>query len=305
MVAPTVVVVGSCNMDLVARVPRLPQRGETIAGLRFDTFLGGKGLNQAVAAQRMGASVAMVARVGADEFGQRIQKTLSDEGVESAHVATDGEHATGTAHIVVEDGTGDNTIVVVPGANGALAPKDVDRAADLIRAARVLLLQLEVPLAAVVRAAQIARAAGIQVVLTPAPAQPLPDDLLQCVDVLLPNQIEIGQLLHQQIEPLNGARTLIDQGCGAVVVTLGAQGALLVTANMQQQIPPFTVPVVDTVAAGDAFAGALAAMLAEGRSLEDAVRYAGAAGALAVTQAGALPSLPQRADVERLVMRKS
>ncbi len=305
MLSPVVVVVGSCNMDLVARVPRLPQRGETIAGLRFDTFLGGKGLNQAVAAQRMGASVAMVARVGADDFGQRMQEALGDEGVDAAHVATDREHATGTAHIVVEDGTGDNTIVVVPGANGALAPNDVDQAADLIKSARVLLLQLEVPLATVVHAAQIAHAAGVRVVLTPAPVQPLPNELLQCVDVLVPNQVEIGQLLQQGIEPLDGARALIARGCRAIVVTLGAQGALLVTGGMQQQVPPFSVPVVDTVAAGDAFAGALAALLAEGRSIQDAVRYAGAGGALAVTKAGALPSLPQRADVEQLVIRKS
>ncbi len=303
MLVPMVVVVGSCNMDLVARVPRLPRRGETITGLRFDTFLGGKGLNQAVAARRMGASVAMVARAGGDEFGTRVRETLSDEGVDAAHAATDAEHTTGTAHIVVEDGTGDNTIVVVPGANGALAPNDVDQAAALIKSARVLLLQLEVPLATVVHAAQVAHAAGVQVVLTPAPAQPLPPDLLQCVDVLLPNQVEIGQLLHQEIEPLDGARTLIAQGCRAVVVTLGAQGALLVTGETQQQIPPFVVQAVDTVAAGDAFAGALAAMLAEGQSLEEAVRYASAAGALAVTRAGALPSLPQRADVERLIAR--
>ena len=300
----SVVVVGSCNMDLVARVSRLPQRGETINGSRFDTFLGGKGLNQAVAARRMGASVAMVARVGGDEFGARIEQTLADEGVDAAHVAADAEQTTGTAQIVVESGTGDNTIVVVPGANGALSVNDVDQAAALIKSARVLLLQLEVPLPMVVHAAQIAHAAGAHVVLTPAPAQPLPHDLLQCVDVLLPNQVEIGQLLAQHVEPLDGARALIAQGCGAVVVTLGAQGALLVTAETQQQIPPFAVQAVDTVAAGDAFAGALATMLAEGRSLEDAVRYAGAAGALAVTKAGALPSLPLRADVEQLIVRK-
>ena len=300
----SVVVVGSCNMDLVARVSRLPQRGETINGSRFDTFLGGKGLNQAVAARRMGASVAMVARVGGDEFGARIEQTLADEGVDAAHVAADAEQTTGTAQIVVESGTGDNTIVVVPGANGALSVNDVDQAAALIKSARVLLLQLEVPLPMVVHAAQIAHAAGVRVVLTPAPAQPLPHDLLRCVDVLLPNQVEIGQLLAQHVEPLDGARALIAQGCGAVVVTLGAQGALLVTAETQQQIPPFAVQAVDTVAAGDAFAGALATMLAEGRSLEDAVRYAGAAGALAVTKAGALPSLPLRADVEQLIVRK-
>ncbi len=253
----------------------------------------------------MGASVAMVARVGDDEFGQRIRESLTNEGVAAAHVVPDDEQATGTAHIVVEDGTSDNTIVVVPGANGALATNDVDEAAVLIKSAGVLLLQLEVPLATVAHAAQIAHAAGVHVVLTPAPTQPLPHDLLRCVDVLLPNQVEIGQLLDQQIEPLDGARALLAQGCGAVVVTLGAHGALLMTAETQHQIPPFAVQAVDTVAAGDAFAGALAMMLAEGRSLEDAVRYAGAGGALVVTNAGALPSLPMRADVERLIASRS
>lgn len=300
--ATSVVVVGSCNMDLVARVARLPQRGETTGGLRFDTVLGGKGLNQAVAARRMGATVSMVARVGSDEFGQRIHQTLAGEDVDAAQVV-DAEQTTGTAHITVEEGSGDNTIVVVPGANGALSPGDVAQAAELIRVARVLLLQLEVPLLTVMHAAQLAHAAGVSVVLTPAPAQPLPDELLRCVDVLLPNQVEINQLLDQQVTPGDGARMLIERGCRAVVVTLGAHGALLVTADQEQTIPPFAVQAVDSVAAGDAFAGALATMLAEGRSMAEAVRYASAGGALAVTQAGALPSLPQRADVERLVQK--
>lgn len=296
-----VVVVGSCNMDLVTRAERLPRRGETVAGSLFGTFLGGKGLNQAVAARRMGASVAMVARVGDDSFGRQVSVALEAEGVARAHVLIDPDAGTGTATIVVDQQSGDNCIIVVSGANGALGAADVDAAADPIGGARVVLLQLEVPLDTVLRGAELARAAGATVLLTPAPARPLPDRLLALVDVLLPNQTELGTLLGDEVEPASGAQTLLERGCGAVLVTLGEQGALLVTPGGRQTIAPFPVSAVDTVAAGDAFAGTLAALLAEAMPLAEAARWAAAAGALAVTREGALPSLPYRADVQRLL----
>jgi ribokinase len=296
-----VVTVGSCNMDLVARAPRLPERGETLTGSSFDTFLGGKGLNQTIAAQRMGASVAMVARVGDDVFGAAILDALAEDGVDTRFVQRDPDAPTGTATIVVEDGTGANTIVVVPGANGALSDADVDRAAALIRDADVLLLQLEVPIATTLRAAQIAHEAGATVLLIPAPAQPLPDELISLVDVLLPNEVELRQLAGGNVQTIDGARALIARGCGAVVVTQGERGALLVTADDEQRVAPFAVQAVDTVGAGDAFAGALGALLAEGTPLPDALRYGSAAGALATTQIGAVPSLPDRAAVDALV----
>ncbi len=298
----SVVVVGSCNMDLVACVPRQPLRGETLTGTAFATYLGGKGLNQTVAAKRMGANVALVGRVGTDDFGQRIKEALQAEAIDAAYLQAD-QQPTGTALIMVEEG-GHNSIVVIPGANGALTPADIDQAAELISAANVLLLQLEVPLATTLRAAQIAHAAGTTVILTPAPAQLLPPALLAATDVLVPNEIEVAQVSATNAEPAAAARALLDQGCRAVVVTLGAQGALLVTPGGEQSIPPLPVTAVDTVGAGDAFVGALAACIAEGHELTTALHYAAAAGALATTQAGAVPSLPTRAAVERCLQER-
>lgn len=295
----SVVVVGSCNMDLVARVPRLPLPGETLTGTSFGTYLGGKGLNQAVAARRMGASVAMVARVGADDFGRRVTQALHDEGIDAAQVQID-EQPTGTAMILVEE-RGENNIVVVPGANGALTTADIDRAAEQIRSAGVLLLQLEVPLETTLHAAQLARAAGTTVILTPAPAQRLPSALFAATDVLVPNEVEVAQVLGTQAQPSDAAQALLAQGCGAVVVTLGAQGALLVTSQGEQAIAPFAVTPVDTVGAGDAFVGALAAVLAAGQDLTTALRYASAAGAIATTRPGAMSSLPSRDEIEQFL----
>ena len=308
--SPTVVVVGSCNIDLVTRTERLPRRGETVAGSLFGTFLGGKGLNQAVAARRMGARVGMLARVGDDTFGRQVSQALHHEEIEQAHVIVDDTAGTGTATILVEHNSGDNVIIVVPGANGSLSASDVDAAGRLLAGARVVLLQLEIPIETVVRAAELARAAGATVLLTPAPARELPDRLLALVDVLLPNQTELATLLgdeHERSsgrpEPVAGARRLLDRGCGAVLLTLGEQGAMLVTPEGEQAIQPFRVSAVDTVAAGDAFAGTLAALLAEDELLDKAAHWAAAAGALAVTREGALPSLPRRAEVEQLIAR--
>ena len=300
---PAVVVVGSCNMDLVTRAPRLPLPGETLTGSSFGTYLGGKGLNQAVAARRMGANVAMIGKVGADDFGARVRAALEEEAIAAQGLSLDHEQPTGAALILVEEQRGENSIVVVPGANGALTPADVDRAADLIRGARVVLLQLEIPLATTVHAAQLAHEAGCVVVLTPAPAQPLPDALLALTDVLLPNVVELAQVQDAgaELEPEQGARALLARGCGAVIVTLGRQGALLVTPHALHAQPAFPVTAVDTVGAGDALAGAIGALLAEGLELSAALRYACAAGALAVTKSGALPALPTRAAVEALL----
>jgi len=300
-----IVVVGSCNVDLVTVVPRLPVRGETLTGTSFGIYLGGKGLNQAVAARRCGAAVAMVARVGHDDFGARVRSTLDDEGIMITAMLTDEIEPTGTALITVEEGSGENNIVVVPGANGRLTRADVTRAINTIQQANVVLLQLEIPFDTVVHTAHIAHASGAKVVLTPAPAQPLPPELLAATDVLLPNQVELSQVLGADVTPREGARALIERGCQAVVVTLGSKGALLVTADDETSIPAIPVQAVDTVAAGDAFAGALAALLAQGSPLAAALRYATAAGALAVTKAGALPSLPTRAAIEQLLNQQA
>jgi ribokinase len=305
---PRIVVVGSLNMDLVTRAARRPQRGETLTGESFGMFVGGKGLNQAIAAARQGAGVRMVGRVGADDFGRRLRQTLAAVGVDVQYVAEDGAAGTGVATITL-DAEGDNSIIVVPGANGRVGREDVERAAEAIAAADLLMLQLEVPLEAVLRAAEIARAAGVRVLLNPAPApaSPLPDELLRLVDVLTPNETETqalsGLSAADDESAARAAAALRARGVGAVVLTLGARGALLADGERTLHVPGYVVQVVDTTAAGDAFCGALGTQLARGRSLEAAVRYANAAGALATTVLGAEPAMPGREAVERLVTR--
>ncbi|HZQ27128.1 MAG TPA: ribokinase [Acidimicrobiales bacterium] len=283
----TVVVVGSVNMDAVVRVDRLPGPGETVLGHTLDSVPGGKGANQAAAAARLGAPTALVARVGDDDAGRTLVAALAGEGVDVRAVATTPGTATGVALITV-DAAGANSIVVAPLANHSLSAVDIDAAAELIAGARVLLCQLEVPLAAVERALQIARAAGVTTVLNPSPA-PGPDvgaALLELVDVVVANEHEAEALALQ---------------CPAVIVTRGARGAVVFVDGRYHELSAFPVTAVDTTAAGDAFCGALVAGLAAGRTVLEAARPALAAGALAVTRPGALPSLPTAAEVAALL----
>lgn len=303
----TIAVVGSVNMDLVVQTPRLPAPGETVLGGAFDTFPGGKGANQAVAAARQGAQVIFIGCVGQEAgsaaFGARLAAGLQVEGVDTRFLYRQEQAASGVALITV-DAAGQNTIVVAPGANFMLTPALVQSAWEHIPPPQVLLLQLEIPLETVLAAARLARRAGTQVVLNPAPAQPLPAELLALVDVLIPNEHEAALLAQMPVETLeqaeNAARKLLAQGAGCVVITLGARGALLVSApGPVVHVPAYRVQVVDTTAAGDAFAGALAVALAEGLPLRSAVQRGCAAGALSATQPGAQPSLPTREAVER------
>jgi ribokinase len=291
-------------MDLVARAPHIPQPGETIIGRDFHTLPGGKGANQAVAAARLGATVAMVGRVGGDAFARLLLDNLAAAGVDHTSVTQDSGAATGVALIVV-DAAGQNSIVVASGANMRLSPADVETAETAIASADVLLLQLETPLETVTRAAQIAHAHGVTVILNPAPARPLPPALLSLVDVLVPNESETALLTglpidsRARVEAAAGA--LRESGVGAVILTLGERGALLAQAGGTQVFPAFMVTAVDTTAAGDAFMGGLAVALAEGQSLAESIRWGNAAGALAATQLGAQPSLPTRRAVEKLL----
>jgi ribokinase len=306
-----VAVVGSLNVDLVFTASRRPGAGETLRGTAFDVYTGGKGANQALAAARAGGLVSLVGRTGDDPFGAQLRAALEADGVDLRHTAVDAAAGTGVAGIVVEP-DGSNSIVVVSRANGRLGPPDVARAAGAIEEAAVLLLQLETPLAAAVSAARLARGAGRMVVLNPAPA-PHPDqgqaqeglsELLRLTDIVVPNETEAGQLTGMAADTAAGAlragRALLAAGPRAVLITLGDRGALLVEAHQDVPVPPFDVHAVDTTAAGDAFCGALAVALAEGQSLPLAARFAAAAGALAVTVAGAGPSLPRRQEIERL-----
>ena len=296
-----VVVVGSLNMDLIVRSPRIPAVGETILGHGFHTAPGGKGANQAVAAARLGARVSMVGRIGADSFGEALLASLQSSGVDLTYVKLDADAATGVALITVDD-AGQNSIVVASGANFTAVPADVDDAQAAFEGADILLLQLENPLDVVLRAAGLAKVHGLKVVLNPAPARPLPHELLSKVDFLVPNETETSLLVGQPVcgleDALAAARRLRAQNATALVLTLGEQGALLVNDEGEQLFPAFKVNVVDTTAAGDAFLGGFAAALSEGRPLAEAVRWANAAGALAATRLGAQPSLPLRSALE-------
>lgn len=303
-----VVVVGSLSVDFVMRVPRRPQKGETVAGFDFNTFVGGKGNNQALAASRAGATTYMIGRVGKDEFGDRLLATLKTNGVDTHHMLQDADVGTGIANIYV-DPDGDNSIIIVPRANANLSRADVQRAKRVIEAAAVVVIQMEIPDEAIVEAAKVGHQAGAKVILNPAPAPPsgkLPAGLAEYLDVLVPNQTEIELLTGIAAGDIEGARSaavkLQQQGVREVVVTLGEQGALYIaTDGKHRVIPSFKVKAVDTTAAGDAFCGALAAALAAGKSMEDAIHTGCAAGALAVTCAGAEPSLPHRSAIDKLL----
>ncbi len=308
MTTSRIVVVGSINMDLVTRTNNIPIPGETVIGGDLQTIPGGKGANQAVAAARLGSDVAMVGHVGNDVFAKQLKENLGADGVNQMYV-TGVEAASGVALIVV-DASGQNSIVVAPGANGWLTPADVEAAADEINSADVMLLQLEIPLETVHRAAQLAHDSGVRVILNPAPAQPLPAALLKLVDVLVPNESEAAVLAGIPVDDEEGLRTaatvLQSLGVATVILTLGSRGALLAQDGKFTHFPPFAVlDVVDTTAAGDAFVGGLAAAIAGGDPVETAIPWGNAAGALAITRAGAQPSLPTRQEVMSLLSQAS
>lgn len=296
-----VIVLGSLNMDLVVRTSRIPRPGETVHGHDFRTVPGGKGANQAAAAARLGARVEMLGRVGQDAFGDEMLRNLRQQGVGVARVLRDQAAPSGIALITIQ-ADGDNSIVVAPGANGQVSTHDVDAAADLLAQASYLVMQFEVPLPVVRHA--IARAAelGVRVVLNPAPAYAVDAAFLRGVYCLIVNETEAETLTGLGVNGLEAARkaaqALQALGVPVVIVTLGAQGALLLAEGVFTHVPARQVQVVDTTAAGDAFIGGLVASLERGLPLTDAVRYATCAGTLATTVLGAQTSLPHQADVD-------
>jgi ribokinase len=296
--AAAVAVVGSLNLDLVVRVPRLPGPGETVVGGDVFRNPGGKGANQAVAAARLGRGVAMVGRVGDDQAGRELLASLAADGIDTAHVRVVDGVPSGTAFITVSE-DGENQIVVSPGANARLTPEDVGLAGAALRAAAVTLLQLEIPLEAVAAAA---RMAGGRVVLNPAPVRALPEELLGGVDVLVPNRVELSQLADAPVPTTaEEAAGLADRlPARAVVVTLGADGALVVEHGHASHVPAVPVRPVDTTAAGDAFCGGLADALAGGAALQDAARWAVRVAAAACARPGAQASLPTPSEVGAL-----
>jgi ribokinase len=302
------VVVGSSNTDMVVKVPRLPGPGETVIGGEFVTAAGGKGANQAVACARAGASVCLVARVGDDAFGRSAIGGLERARVNTDYVVSDAEATSGVALILVDD-EGENIIAVAPGANMRLTPEDVERVRPVVERADCLLLQLEVPLAAVQRAVSIAHDAHTLIVLNPAPApaEPVPPAILAAVDVLTPNRAEAEALLRRPVrtvaEASQAAQELCHGGAKRVIITLGREGAVG-CAGQPVHVPGHRVKAIDAVAAGDAFSAALAVALSEGMDFADACRFANAAGACAVTRLGAQPSMPTRADIEAMLTRQ-
>lgn len=304
----SVLIFGSINIDLVTRTPRLPQPGETLTGYQFETIPGGKGANQAVAVARLGIPTQMIGRVGGDSFGQELLTSLQASGVGCDRVITDTSTSSGIAVIAVDD-RGENHIILVPGANGQVGEADVDRLGQVLPSAKVLLLQLEVPQVAVVAAARAARGAGVTVILDPAPApEEFAAELYGAIDILTPNQTEASALVGFAVEvetAAQAAQVLHQRGVKTVVIKLGSQGAFCSSEASSFLTPAFPVQVVDTVAAGDAFNGGLAAALAAGRSFAEAAQWASAVAALSVTQAGAQPSMPTRDRVEQFLIRFS
>ena len=303
---PRVVVLGGLNMDLVVSTERMPAPGETVFGDSFRTAPGGKGGNQAVAAARLGADVRMVGRVGADEFGPALAENLRREGIDASRVATDPRNPTGVAMILLDERK-QNYIVAAYGANLAADDSQIDAARDALAGADALLLQLETPLEVAIAAARAARDNGALVVWDPAPAIEMGAEAHRICDVLTPNQTEAETLTGVRVSDREtareAARRLVRMGVSTAVVTMGEIGAHWETRDddVGGFIPPFAVPVADTVAAGDAFAAALGVAMAEGRDLAGAVRFASAAGAVAVTRPGAQDAMPTRREVDALI----
>lgn len=303
MPKPKIIVVGSSNTDMIIQLERIPRPGETILGGQFSTAAGGKGANQAVAAARAGGQVTFVARVGRDMFGDQALAGFVQDGINVDHIVRDESAPSGVALIFVAR-DGENSIAVAGGANGQLSPADVQRAASVLTDASMLVMQLETPLPTVQAAAELAAKAGVRFILNPAPAQALPDALLQRVSILTPNETEAelltGVAVTDEAAANMAADKLLARGVQTVILTLGARGALVVNAASRQLIAGFVVKAVDTVAAGDVFNGALAVAMAEGQPLPQAVRFANAAAAISVTRLGAQPSAPQRHEIDQL-----
>ncbi|MBN2874522.1 MAG: ribokinase [Spirochaetales bacterium] len=294
--ARPVCVTGSLNLDLVCVLDRLPATGETLTARSYTTAFGGKGANQAVAVARLGGTARMIGAVGADDAGRSLRANLEENGVDAAAVL-EATGPSGVAMIHV-DAAGDNTIVVYQGANALLTPAWVRRSAAAIESSACLVLQLEIPLECVLEAARIAAGAGVPVLLNPAPARELPDELLSLCSIVSPNETELGILAGASgLEA--GARALLARGVGAVVVTLGSRGCLYVDGKGSFEVPSFQVDAVDATAAGDSFNGALATMMAADEKITpDALAFCNAAGALAATTLGAQPSIPYLRDVQ-------
>ena len=314
--AGKIVVVGSFVYDLIVWLPYFPRKGETLLASEFKMYPGGKGFNQAVSARRCGAQVGMIGKVGADQFGSAFMDIMEREGIDHSFVIQD-KSTTTSLGIPMIDPHGDNSIIGVPRANTLVTVEEVDAVNGFIAEHEILLLQLEIPLAASLEAARITHQAGMTVIFNPAPAAYPLSDLLPCddsgepmIDWFMPNEVEAEMLSGMPVKNHNDAiscgKYILSQGVRkGVVITMGSNGVVAVTPEDQFHIPSFPVTPVDPTGAGDAFCGSFAAALSEGSSIEQALRFANAAGALAVTIAGAEPSLPKRSKIEAFLNEQS
>jgi len=299
-----IIVVGSSNTDMIIKLDRIPRPGETILGGEFFTAAGGKGANQAVSAARAGGRVTFIARVGLDMFGDNTVKGFKKEGINTDHVLRDTSSPSGVALIFVAK-DGENSIAVAGGANSNLSPEDISNAREIISSANLLVMQLETPLETVQAADDLAVKGGVQVILNPAPACSLPDELLRNISIITPNETEAELLTGIKVDDNKSASKAADillaRGVKTVIITLGSRGAFVVGEGIRKLVPGFRVNAVDTTAAGDTFNGALAVALVEGIALEEAVRFANATAALSVTRMGAQSSVPVRMEIEEFL----
>jgi ribokinase len=304
MPTPAIIVVGSSNTDMIIKLDRIPRPGETILGGEFVTAAGGKGANQAVGAARAGGKVTFIARVGRDMFGDQAVAGFRRDGIDVTYIVRDPAAPSGVALIFVAK-DGENSIAVAGGANRRLSPADVKNAKRAFAGATAVVVQLETPLDTVQATAGLAAKAGVRVILNPAPARPLPDELLALVSVLTPNETEAelltGVAVSNEATAAEAADQLLARGVQNVVITMGARGVFVAGKDVRQSLPAFTVKAVDATGAGDVFNGALVVALAEGRPLLEAARFGSAAAAISVTRFGAQPSAPMRHEIESVL----
>ncbi|CAI2514329.1 ribokinase [Serratia liquefaciens] len=307
MATGKLVVLGSINADHILNIEQFPRPGETVIGKQYKVAFGGKGANQAVAAGRSGADIAFIACVGADDIGERVRQQLASDRIDTQPIEAIADSTTGVALIFV-NAEGENVIGIDAGANAAVTPDYLARYQQKVIDADALLMQLESPLETVIAAASLAKQHQTQVILNPAPARELPDDLLATIDMITPNETEAQRLtgiaVNDDNDAARAAQVLHDKGIATVIITLGSRGVWLSENGNGKLVPGFKVKAVDTIAAGDTFNGALVTALLEGKTMADAVRFAHAAAAIAVTRPGAQPSVPWREEIDAFLQQQ-
>lgn len=303
-----ITVMGSFVVDLMGRAPHLPVKGETVKGTTFKIGPGGKGSNQGVAAQRAGADVAMITKIGKDDFADIALKSFKNEGMDINYIFQDEIHSTGAALIMVDENTSENEILVTLGACGYITNEDIEKSRVEIGNSNVFLTQLETNIDAVEKAVEIAHKKGVMVILNPAPVQAIEEELLKKVDLLTPNEVEASILSGVEIKSVEdaskAAKVLMEKGAKSIIITLGSKGSLVVTKEKEKFIESIQVNAIDTTGAGDAYNGGLATALAEGKDIFEAAEFANVVGALSVTKIGTAPAMPYREEIENLLNSK-